>query len=85
MKNLRTYGTLSTFALTLFISVQLIWVFRPTLDVIDTVAWSAFIAAAASMIFVVVTEPKPKRKADWRVNKVGISVLVQENRKHRTI
>lgn len=85
MKTLRTYGMVATFALALFVSIQLIWVFRPTLDVIDVVAWSIFIATAASMIFVVVTEPKPKRKASWKTNRAGINVLVQENRKHGVI
>lgn len=83
MKALRTYGMLTTFALVLFVSVQLIWMFRPTLDAINVVAWGVFIAVAAAMIFVVVTEPKPKRRADWRVNKIGISYLAQGSRKQR--
>lgn len=84
MKALRTYGLLTTFALVLFVSAQLIWMFCPTLDVIDTVAWSIFIAVAAAMIFVVATEPKQEqRKADWKVNRVGINFLAQKSKKRR--
>ena len=83
MKALRTYSMLATFGLAMIISGQLIWNLCPAMDIINVTAWSIFIAVAASMIFVVVTEPKPKRRADWKVNKVGISMLVQKNRKHR--
>ena len=82
MKALRTYGLVATFALVLFVSTQLIWMFCPALDVIDTVAWSVFIAVAASMIFTVATEPKQEqRKADWKVNRAGINFLAQKSKK----
>lgn len=83
MKALRTYSMLVTFGLVMIISGQLIWSLCPAMDIINVTAWSVFIAVAASMIFVVVTEPKPKRRANWRVNKIGISYLAQGSRKRR--
>lgn len=83
MKALRTYSMLVTFGLAMIISGQLIWNLCPAMDIVNVLAWSIFIAVAAAMIFVVVTEPKPKRRADWRVNKIGISYLAQDSRKRR--
>lgn len=78
MKNLRVYSMLVTAGLAMNISGQLIWSLCPKLDIIDTTAWSIFIALAAAMIFIVLTEPEKKRTAKWtRVN--GIEVMVQRH------
>lgn len=75
---MRVYAMLVTAGLAMNVSGQLIWAFCPKLDIIDTTAWSIFIALAAAMIFIVLTEPEKKRTAKWtRVN--GIEVMVQRH------
>lgn len=74
---MRLYGMMTTFALALNISGQLIWNLCPKLDIIEVLVWAVFIAVGASMAFVALTEPKRKRRARWMTSRNGLNVLVQ--------
>lgn len=82
---LRIYGLLVTFGLALNLSGQLIWTFCPKLDIIDVLAWAVFAAVAASMIFVLLTEPRKRRpRPVWMTGRTsGLSVMVTNGKRPR--
>ena len=79
MRDLRTYGLLTTFGLVLNVSGQLIWAFFPMLDIVDVMAWAVFIAVGAACVFGFLSEPrKRKKKPRWVTNKAtGLSLVIK--------
>ena len=80
MKNIRAYGMLTTFGLVLNVGMQALWAFT-RLEIFDCIAWAVILAAVASGVFVILTEPKKKRKAEWMTGRNGLNVLVQRTGK----
>ena len=82
---LRTYALIATFGLALNVSGQLIWTCCPKLDIIDVLAWAVFIAVAASMAFVLLTEPRKRRQRPvWMTGRIsGLSVMVTNGKRPR--
>ena len=76
LKRMRTYGTMTTFGLVLNVGMQALWAFT-RLEIFDCIAWAVVLAAVASGAFVILTEPKKKRKAEWMTGRNGLNVLVQ--------
>ena len=73
---MRTYGTMTTFGLVLNVGMQALWAFT-RLEIFDVIAWAVILATVASGAFVILTEPKRKRKAEWMTGRNGLNVLVQ--------
>lgn len=71
---------MTTFGLVLNIGMQALWAFTQ-MEIFDCIAWSVILAAVASGVFVILTEPKKKRKAAWMTGRNGLSVFIQRTRK----
>ena len=74
--NIRLYGTMTTFGLVLNVGMQAMWAFTQ-MEIFDCIAWAVVLAAVASGAFIILTEPKKKRKAEWMTGRNGLNVLVQ--------
>lgn len=78
--NIRVYGTMTTFGLVLNVGMQALWAFTQ-MEIFDCIAWAVVLAAVASGAFVILTEPRRKRKAEWMTGRNGLSVFIQRTGK----